>query len=189
MLRVFKRICNDLCNGGSDVDALALVPVDYDLAKICCPVCRACASMRRHGKYQRHYVYLSDGIVIDALITIVRLRCASCGTTHALLPLGAIPYSAYSIRLIAHIVIDALDHVFPSIEALCEHYAITSNTFLRIRRRFAACVRLARGQASGDDGIRTLASLLASHCQQALDDLLSSFFDTTGSSFCQMHGP
>lgn len=189
MLRAFKRICNDLGVDDTDVDALALVPVDYGPAKTRCPVCRACASMRRHGKYQRHYVYLSDSIVIDALITIVRLRCASCGTTHALLPLSAIPYSVYSIRLVAHIVIDALDHVFPSIEALCGHYAITSNTFLRIRRRFAACVRLARGQVGGESDIRALASAIMGPSQQVLDDLLSSFFDTTGSSFCQMHGP
>jgi transposase-like protein len=107
------------------------MPVALDLDRAVCPYCKAKETMVPHASYLRHFVYIKDGEAIDEPISIQRLRCKSCDNTHAVLPLATIPYMAFSIRFIARIVIDKLTGTFSSVEALCAHYGISTNTFYR----------------------------------------------------------
>ena len=47
-----------------------------------CPNCGCAGNYRRHGSYRRRLVTLSG----ERDLTIERLRCLSCGATHAVIP-------------------------------------------------------------------------------------------------------
>ena len=53
-----------------------------------CPSCGAIGDYVRHGSYTRNY---DDGSGEEA-VSVDRVRCRCCGTTHALLWEGMIPY-------------------------------------------------------------------------------------------------
>lgn len=57
-----------------------------------CPKCGCRGNFRRHGSYGRRLVTLSG----ELDLTIERLRCLSCGATHAVIPEDVVPYKAYS---------------------------------------------------------------------------------------------
>ncbi len=56
--------------------------------------------MRRHAKYGRILVLWDpdSGTLKDEQMEVLRLKCCSCGTTHAVLPMDAIPFFSYSIQ-------------------------------------------------------------------------------------------
>ena len=56
-----------------------------------CPKCKTVGLFHRHAVYSR-YLFNST----EEYITIQRVRCESCGSTHALLPDIIIPYRYFS---------------------------------------------------------------------------------------------
>jgi hypothetical protein len=180
-------ICKDSEQG--DLDAMALAPPSYDLSRTVCPTCKARASMDVHSSYHRHFTHIKDGDVVDIRIRIIRLRCASCMKTHALLPEAVVARSPFSIPFIASLIRDWLDRVFPSIEGLCAHYGIAINTFYRLKARFERSVRLAYGITSGQGGIRCALTILSGCNIYAADSLLSGYFLLAKRSFCEARGP
>jgi hypothetical protein len=187
MIRLFLRICKDFDD--DDIDRAALRAPDVDAARLRCSRCGAVGQMTGHGSYGRHFVFLDGDVMTDELITVTRVRCDSCRATHALLPLAAIPYRPFSIRLVARLIFEWLECLFPSIEALCEHYGIDVNTFYRYRRHYESCVRIARGMLYGKDRVRAVAHEMCRGDASRLDCILAAFFDETGMSFCQSRGP
>lgn len=65
---------------------------DGNLSGVACPRCRCAGNFTGHGSYLRHLVLLG----FEELIRVRRVRCASCGATHAVLPPGVVPYRAYA---------------------------------------------------------------------------------------------
>lgn len=63
-----------------------------NLSGIPCPNCRCAGNFTGHGRYRRHLVVVGSSTSVD----VRRVRCASCGVTHAVLPEGVVPYRAYS---------------------------------------------------------------------------------------------
>jgi transposase-like protein len=188
MLRAFKRVCKGLKDGSKNVDP-AFEPIVWDGAELNCPKCKARRSMVAHGSYHRHYVSIDQGVVSDTLIEILRLRCTSCKSTHALPPPTVIPYCVFSLSFIAALICDWADNRFSSIEALCACYKIAISTFYRMSRRFGACARLALGASAGVGDTARIARLLKGGYTDAADRLLSAFFDLCATSFCQARSP
>lgn len=65
------------------------------------PECRAKQHpMRRHAKYERSLIlWNADACRLEeGRMEILRLKCCSCGTTHAVLTMDIIPFFAYSIQ-------------------------------------------------------------------------------------------
>lgn len=55
----------------------------------------------RHGTYFRHITYLSiDGCIVFEPIEILRVKCISCESTHAILPCDIIPFQVYSLPVV-----------------------------------------------------------------------------------------
>jgi hypothetical protein len=171
------------------LDEAALVPVKLDGAMARCPVCNAPISTEAFCSYQRNFTYIQDGTVTDSIITVDRLRCASCGSTHALLPEAVVPYSPFSVCLVAHLIIDWLNHDYESIEELAARYRVAINTFYRLKARFVSCVRLAYGMVAHEEEMDGAARILIGKQTAAADGLLCAFFDSVGASFCQAEGP
>ncbi len=53
--------------------------------------------MHRHGKYQRNLILWEDGQLLETGSEILRLKCNSCGSTHAILTMDMIPFFSYSL--------------------------------------------------------------------------------------------
>lgn len=187
MLRAFKEVCKDL--NSDSIGDVALSPLSLDYTKVVCPHCKTKSSFVYHGKYCRHYVSISSGKTKDELIVITRLRCISCKTTHGVLPFTAVPRSVFSVRFIAWLILDWQKHTFSSIEKLCEHYSIALHTFYRLRKCFAACVKLALGITGHLAHISHVAHILTGSDVSAANDFLATFFEQTNISFCQGRGP
>lgn len=188
MLRGFLSLCKRALSDHSfahSADQAALAPVELDNANARCPKCNARGAMVRHSKYSRHFVYRDEGKTCCSLISVSRLICASCNSTHAVLPLAAVPYLAYSICFIAALMDDWLSGAWPSIEAISEEYAISSKTFMRLKKRFAASVELALGKTEAKGQVFEYAAKMASLGLCELDGLLSGFYSLAGRSFCE----
>lgn len=57
-----------------------------------CPKCGCAGNYVRHGRYRRRIVAMGG----EAVIAVARVRCMSCGATHAIIPPDVVPYRAYS---------------------------------------------------------------------------------------------
>ena len=84
-------------------------------------VCPNCYShdICRWGFYHRNVVFFSDESKSNFesdIIKIQRVRCKSCGKTHALLPIGIIPYKQLTTEIVNEIIISisstSLDNTF-----------------------------------------------------------------------------
>ena len=75
-----------------------------------CPTCGNVSSFQRWGSYQRYYIcnlQTSTGVLlVEAQISIKRLRCNKDGHTHALIPDYITPYKIYSIKLILEMILE-----------------------------------------------------------------------------------
>lgn len=82
----------------------------FKIVNFCSLECPHCHShdLIRWGNYERNVIFFSnDGIKIETMILkIQRVRCKSCKKTHALLPLGIIPYKQFTDEVISRILIE-----------------------------------------------------------------------------------
>ena len=69
----------------------------YGIWDCSCPGCGARRSMHRHGKYHRNLILWEDGRLLEISGWILRLKCSSCGRTHAVLTMDMIPFFSYSL--------------------------------------------------------------------------------------------
>ena len=68
-----------------------------------CPKCGAKHSFIRHGYYQRNSCFFNNNFEIcEKKLTILRLLCKGCLSTHAVLPGNVIPYGIYDNSSILH---------------------------------------------------------------------------------------
>jgi transposase-like protein len=192
MLRGSLELCKSAIGDGKtarDADQAALQATEYDFAKIRCPKCRSRGTLSPHDNYTRHFIYRKDGHTQDEIITITRLMCDSCNTTHALLPLPAIPYLAYSVCFIAALIADWIDNTYSSIESLSDAYGISQKTFFRLRKNFAASVSLVCGRTGLREKMRQCALKLGSKTIDAVAATCFEFLTLAGRSFCESLPP
>jgi len=83
-----------------DIEAYNKLVANLEVGTISCPYCKQ-ASMVRHGYYTR-YINIS-GKHID--LNILRIRCKTCGKTHAVLPSFVVPYLHHSIEKLQTMII------------------------------------------------------------------------------------
>lgn len=57
-----------------------------------CPACGCAGNYVGHGSYARHVVHRGR----EERVEVRRVRCASCASTHAVIPAGVVPYRQYS---------------------------------------------------------------------------------------------
>lgn len=89
-----------------------------------CPVCESTGNLQIHSYYKRYLIEFIDIRIVRHEITITRLQCDSCGSTHAVLPDFIIPYCSYSLFFILRVLGSYFLHLC-SVEKLCENFSIT----------------------------------------------------------------
>lgn len=59
------------------------------------------------GSYERNIIYFNEENILESeIIKIQRIKCKCCGKTHALLPLGIIPYKQFSSEVVTEVLLD-----------------------------------------------------------------------------------
>lgn len=71
---------------------------------VTCPSCGSTGNCAAHGSYRRSLIDFEEGKVVYGVVEVQRVRCASCGHTHAILPDHIIPYTTYSLLFILRVL-------------------------------------------------------------------------------------
>lgn len=85
----------------------SLMPDLSDVSDNICPHCNAKNKLVRFGKYNRNLSVLVDNTLENYCVSVQRVICKSCGSTHALLPDFIVPYKIMAVFSIAKIVQNA----------------------------------------------------------------------------------
>lgn len=78
-----------------------------------CPNCNAKAHFSYHGSYTRNISFILEHQSFDFKVSVARVICNSCGSTHALLPNFIIPYKIFSRESILNVVSSASSSSVP----------------------------------------------------------------------------
>ena len=99
-----------------------------------CPCCSS-SNIIRWGTYERNVIYFeSDNKTLTSFVlTIQRVRCKSCGKTHALLPFGIIPYKQFTDEVISQILVELL---YCSIEEVSEEHSINPSLIKKWKKQY-----------------------------------------------------
>lgn len=69
-----------------------------------CPHCKAKCNFSYHASYVRNISFIRNNKIYDFKVTVTRVICNSCGSTHALIPSFIVPYKNYSQDSILSVV-------------------------------------------------------------------------------------
>lgn len=109
-----------------------------------CPYCNSKGNLIPHDSYSRYMVSLKDNRPVTVILRVPRVKCTSCGRTHALLPEMLIPYSSYSLRFVLTVLEAYFLHT-RTIEEICETYQIAHSTLYVFRSLFLSHKQLILG--------------------------------------------
>ena len=161
----------------------AATPVERGMA---CPSCGSRGNCVLHGSYKRVLIDVAHGKVCYDSVEIKRVRCKSCGHTHALLPDYIVPYTTYSLLFILRVL---AAHFLGSetVEQLCRRYEISTSMLYEWKALFLEHKRLWLGalkdaEAAAADFIRRLFGL-----PRYSGDFSRPFYGKTAFSFLQRH--
>lgn len=110
---------------------------DLNYHSLTCPCCHSKGVMSIHAYYQRGLKVGSDNDLIK--LTIQRVICDSCGTSHALLPSCIVPYSHFSVHVQINIIYSSLlvsDHSMKIFYDFCNYFQIFENNIQYIVKKF-----------------------------------------------------
>lgn len=77
---------------------------NFNIHLLKCPHCSAKGNFKLYSSYTRNIQFLVNDKVANFCVTVNRVKCESCNSTHAILPSFIIPYKIASTTLLASIV-------------------------------------------------------------------------------------
>lgn len=121
---------------------------NYSILDYVCPKCGAKHSLTRHGSYERNLCLIDDyKKTVDIKMTILRVKCSSCNSTHAILPSDIIPYCIYSFSSILKILTKFYSNEHTVLE-LCSTFSISFQVLYMLVSRFSlflnSCITVLR---------------------------------------------
>lgn len=127
MIALFSGLCKTLFKKLTDEELFTESTKGCRYYDGKCPHCGALGKLYPYGSYVRNFVYLKDGRTTDSTISPLRFKCASCKTTHALLPDIITPYSPYSLRFKLTVMIAYFERN-TSVAKICESFGVAIST-------------------------------------------------------------
>ena len=140
MIRIFNLFCKLNEIKISDQEWLDKTFEKSNLSGQVCPYCDSKEQMIPHDTYSRYMITLKANHIKTEILQIPRVKCASCGHTHAVLPEILIPYTSYSIRFILTVLKDYFLSTH-TVEKICEMYQIAHSTLYAFRDLFFSAGR------------------------------------------------
>ena len=89
----------------------------------------------RHGVYARYLLVIEAGELVWIQTRIVRVSCASCGSTHALLPADLVAYCQYSLDVLVFLYSQLL-HAGASVPQVARDNGLSVWSVYLVRRRY-----------------------------------------------------
>lgn len=107
------------------------------MGSLACPACGSRGNCVPHGRYRRSVIDFEGGKAVYSVVEIKRVRCTSCGHTHAILPDRIVPYTTYSLLFILRVL---ASHFLGSgsVEQLCLQYSISASMLYQWKALFLA---------------------------------------------------
>ena len=128
MIRKFSLFCKLIRIKTSSESLFSSFMKDYSLAMEECPCCHSQDNCIFHGFYERNLIDFIQGTTVYHKISVTRVKCQSCGHTHAILPDLIIPYGQYSLFFLLRVLTEYLPipkpfrksaNVIPSLPPCC----------------------------------------------------------------------
>lgn len=128
MIRGFSLLCKINFNQYSALDLFYFCMTMFNIHDYPCPSCSAKhPDWKRHARYERSLIGFEKGHPVYHQVTILRYRCLSCHSTHAVLPEFIIPFQSYSLLFILAVMKDYFIGTL-TVEAICKKYDISVST-------------------------------------------------------------
>lgn len=184
MIRLYTALCKALLRKiPTDEELFSDSAGSFNCFDIGCPKCGAIGKYIDYGSYGRYLISFESDKIAEHIVSILRVKCASCKSTHALLPYIIVPYSPYSLRfkllsLIAYYERDT------SVVSVCEQFQIAISTLYGWKKLMAEHKDLMLGLliSSKTPALAFLKGLLES---SRLPEQIRGFFRKYAFSFLQ----
>lgn len=118
MIRIFNLFCKLKEIKISNQEWFEQAVGNLMLSDQTCPYCGAKDCLVPHDSYSHYLVTLKANRPVTETLRVSRVKCTSCGHTHALLPGMLIPYSSYSLRFALTVLEAYFLHVH-TVEDIC----------------------------------------------------------------------
>lgn len=179
MIRIFSIFCKLNQISLSDRQWVEKETESLLLTNHACPVCHAHGSVSPFDSYMRCLVEREKGKPTVHEIIIKRLRCRSCGHTHAQVSSALVPYSSYSLRFI----LQTLRDYFlgrACVQLICDRAGIAVSTLYRWKDLFI------RHKALWMETLEDLSTARPAEFVENMDGyILQNFYQTFFLSFLQ----
>ena len=186
MIRYHRLFCKLFSTKISAGDLYAEHTDLKELGMMACPACGSRGNCAPHASYTRSLIEYEGGEVVYHRVKIRRVRCGSCGHTHAILPEHIVPYSTYSLLFILRVL---AGHFLKlgTVEQLCRRYAITPSMLYHWKALFlkhkAVWLGVLKDAETASDGF--ICQLLALPSYSS--DFGKPFWLKAARSFLQCH--
>jgi len=139
MIRLFTALCKTLLAKLSEEQAFLAATREFDPYGASCPRCRAIGKLSDYDVYERNHVTIADDIMVETRVSVRRVECSSCGSTHALLPDTLIPYNPYTLVFKLSVLIAYFERD-TTVEKVCERFEIAVSALVYVQRLSAKAV-------------------------------------------------
>ena len=183
MIRLFTALCKSFLKNLSEKVIFDDETGDFCYRSEACLGCGTIGKFDSHGGYSRWLFTHEDGKNIGLRIWVLRLKCTSCGATHAILPDVLVPYSPYSLSFVLTALIAYFERE-ATVEKICEKYGIAVSTLYRWKKLLVRHKDLMLGilKSQAASALEFLCNLFNS---EKISDSLRSFFRNYHFSFMQ----
>jgi len=151
-----------------------------------CPYCDARASCHIFAYYRRYLIDFVTGHPVVVQIRILRVICASCGSTHAILFDPIIPYEQHSLFFILRVLATYLLRI-STVEKICKTFEISTSTFQRWKKLYEQHRREWQGTLKSMEISLRDSILELIRKEDPFSDFAIRFFEKTKISFLQSH--
>ena len=111
---------------------------NYSILPYSCPKCSGKHSFTRHGSYERNVSLIDESKnIVDKRMTILRVKCSSCNSTHAILPNDIIPYCIYSFSFVLNVLTEFYSSDCRVLD-ICLNFSISFQLIYMFVQRFLA---------------------------------------------------
>lgn len=135
MIRKFSLFCKLIRIKTSSDSLFSAVMDSYSHTSLECPSCHSAGNLVPHGFYKRNIIDFTYGKTTYHKISVKRLKCKSCGHTHAILPDVIVPYAQYSLFFLLRVLGEYFLR-FKTISQICHVYSITPSMLYRWKDLF-----------------------------------------------------
>jgi len=144
MIRLFEALCKAYFKELSERQIFQRATDSFNHLGEPCPNCGAKGKLTERGDYGRYLVSFEDGEIIESLVRPELFHCASCVTSHALLPGIIIPYGRYSLLFVLTVLAAYYERAMP-VSKICERFGIAISTIYGWRDRIGEHKGLMQG--------------------------------------------